>query len=169
MRIAGDGFQQCRGTRESGLFGTVRQRTAREFAQFGGISGVTQPLVGCGQRLEIEGTSWFDACSSAFPTTVSTVFSAVSTAVVSCELISSVMRSTLRYVLLNIPFVIVGFQYRTGRLDVPVCRGVTVALNVSIIRDLNFCDCSCGTIIDSTMRSVYCASACSPSTDASRF
>ena len=53
MRIAGDGFQQCRGTRESGLFGTVRQRTAREFAQFGGIRGVTQPLVGCGQRLEI--------------------------------------------------------------------------------------------------------------------
>ena len=55
MRIAGHGLQQCGGTRECGLFGTVRQRTSGEFAQLGGIGGVAKTLIRGGQRFEIGG------------------------------------------------------------------------------------------------------------------
>ena len=53
MRIACDSLQQCRGSRERSLLGTIRQWSAREFTQFGGIRGMPQTLVSRGQRLEI--------------------------------------------------------------------------------------------------------------------
>ena len=150
MRIACDSLQQCRGSRERSLFGTVRQWPAREFTQFSGIRGMPQTLVSRGQRLEIRRNLLaLRLCGFVLGIAVLLDF--------------SIGHS---FHLTSLPS---GIHIFTGRLEVPVFCGVTVALNVSTTRDSNCCDCSCGTTTANTMRSVYCASACSPCTEARRF